>query len=298
MQATISAAGRTRSYTVVGDQHGPGGRALVLVFHGSRQDGRIHRRFTGGALDRLAEEGRAVVAYLDGYRGNWNDARAASSFPARTERIDDVAFARAVVESLAESHGIDRDAVVGVGYSNGGQMVLRLLHEPGDLLAGAVVVAATMPDREGFLGAFSEESDRSIPVALVAGTSDRIVPFDGGRMAWWARTVFKVDGLALSAVETAEYLARRNGITSAPSVRALPAPAGARRGAPMQETAYRQAGRAPVTLYTVLGGGHTVPGPTAAPRVLGRTGADRSIDEIVDGVLSDLRSAASDARPS
>lgn len=288
MRTSVSAAGRTRTLTVVGDPGGPEGRALVLVFHGSRQDGDTHRRFTGGALDRLVEEGRAVVAYLDGYRGNWNDARAQSSFPARREGVDDVAFTREAINLLAGSHGIDPAAVISVGYSNGGQMVLRLLHEPEELIAGAVVVAATMPDRQGFLGRFAERSERSVPVAIIAGTADRIVPFEGGRMAWWARALFKVDGTALSAPETAEYLARRNGITAAPAVTLLPEHPGARRGTRVETTAYRGEGSAPVTLYTVQGGGHTVPGPTAAPFVLGRTADAPSIDEIVAGVLDGL----------
>lgn len=289
MRAHVFAGGRTRTLTVIGEPDGRAARALVLVFHGSRQDGETHRRFTGRALDRLAEEGRAVVAYLDGYRGNWNDARAQSSFPARQEGVDDVAFAREVVRMLSASHGIDPSAVVAVGYSNGGQMVLRLLHEPEELIAGAVVVAATMPDRAGFLGTFSETSDRSLPVALIAGTADRIVPFEGGRMAWWARKLFMVDGIALSAPATAEYLARRNGMTTAPSVTPLAGRTGARGGTRTDQTAYREDGRPPVTLYTVHGGGHTVPGPKAAPFVVGRTAEDPAIDAVVAEVLDAVR---------
>lgn len=291
MQATVAVADRTRCYTVVGDTAGRTGRPLVLVFHGSKQDGQAHRKFTGAALDELADGGRAVVAYLDGYRGNWNDARAASSFPARTKNVDDVAFARAVVDAVAESHNIDRSAVIGMGYSNGGQMVFRLLHDADGLLAGAVVVAATMPNREGFLGEYSETAKRAVPLALVAGTSDRIVPFDGGRMAWWARAIFRVDGTALSANRTAEYFARRNGITSAPTGTAIAAAANARQGTTMHETMYQEAGLAPVTLYTVVRGGHAVPGATAAPPILGRTGSARGIATIVGDVLSNISAA-------
>ncbi|WP_291037252.1 PHB depolymerase family esterase [Herbiconiux sp.] len=288
MRSTVTAAGRTRSFTVIGEADGPEDRALVLVFHGSRQDGEIHRRFTGGALDRLATENRAVVVYLDGYRGNWNDARAESSFPARLEQVDDVAFARAVVDSVRRSHRIDTSKVVGVGYSNGGQMVFRLVHEAPDLLAGAVVVAATMPDRSGFLGPFSEASEHPIALTVVAGTADRIVPYAGGRMAWWARRMFKVGGVALSAPATAEYFVRRNGISAVPVVTLLPVSPATRRRPRMEETTYRESGRPPVTLYTVRGGGHTVPGAKPAPALLGRTAADRPIEDIVLDTLGAL----------
>jgi polyhydroxybutyrate depolymerase len=289
MRTTAVVAGRTRSFSVIGAADGAEERALVLVFHGSKQDGEVHRRFTGGALDRLATDGRAVVVYLDGYRGNWNDARAASAFPARKEQVDDVAFARAVIDSVGGTHRFDSNAVIAVGYSNGGQMVFRLVHEAPELVAGAVVVAATMPDRVGFLAGFSETSERPLPVALVAGTADRIVPFAGGRMAWWARAMFKVDGVTLSAPDTAAYFARRNGITTAPVVSSLPERHGGRRRPRMEKTAYRATGHAPVTLYAVLGGGHTVPGATPAPGMLGRTGVDRGIDEIVVDMISTLK---------
>jgi len=288
MRSTVTAAGRTRSFTVIGEAEGPEDRVIVLVFHGSKQNGETHRRFTGGALDRLATDGRAVVVYLDGYRGNWNDARAESSFPARLEQVDDVAFARAVVDSVRRSHRVDARQVVGVGYSNGGQMIFRLIHDAPDLLTGAVVVAATMPDRAGFLGPFSETSAHPIPVILVAGTADRIVPYEGGRMAWWARAMFKVGGVALSAPATAAYFARRNGITAAPTAELLPASPATRRRPRMEETTYREPGRPLVTLYTVHGGGHTVPGVKPAPAVLGRTGADRRIDDIVLEALGAL----------
>lgn len=284
MNARVEAGGRTRTFVVVGEADGPAGRPVILVFHGSKQTGESHRRFTGHSLDTLATEGRAVVAYLDGYRSNWNDARVQSSFPARSENIDDIAFAREVVSSLAESHGIDTGSVVAIGFSNGGQMVIRLLHEAANLLAGAVIVAATMPERENFNAEFSARTDHPVPVAIVAGTSDPIIPFEGGRMAWWARKVFKIDGRTLSAVATAEYFARRNGITVAPQ-RSEPA---ASAKVPVETLAYREAGRPPVTLYVVRGGGHTVPGPAVGPRV-GRTAERPGIRDIVSELLGELR---------
>ena len=284
MNARVEAGGRTRTFVVVGEAEGPAGRPLVLVFHGSRQTGESHRRFTGHSLDALAGEGRAVVAYLDGYRNNWNDARVQSSFPARRENVDDIAFAREVVSSLAESHGIDTAAVVAVGFSNGGQMVIRLLHEAADLLAGAAIVAATMPERENFRADFSSRTDHPVPVAIVAGTADPIIPFEGGRMPWWARQLFKIGGRTLSAVATAEYFAERNGITVAPHRSEPAAPA----KVPVETLAYRQEGRPPVTLYIVRGGGHTVPGPAVGPRV-GRTAEHPGVRDIVSEVLGELR---------
>ncbi|WP_345800226.1 alpha/beta fold hydrolase [Microbacterium sp. AZCO] len=285
MNESIDVGNRARTYTVVGEPSTEP-RALIMVFHGSRQTGAIHREFTGGALDGLAAEGRAVVAYLDGYRGNWNDARRESSFPARLEEVDDVGFARAVVARLTATHGIDPRRVVVVGYSNGGQMALRLLHETPDLVAGAVVVAATMPDERGFTAGFSTApQQRPVPVTIVAGTADPIVPYSGGRMRWWARKLFKIDGAALSAEATADYFASRNGIRATPTIETLPA---ASRRTRTTRTDYRADGRPSVSLVTVIGGGHTVPAAKAGPAVVGATGHDLTIDRIVSQMLDEV----------
>jgi len=278
MTESIAIGGALRTFTLVGAAPAT---TLILVFHGSRQTGEAHRGFTGAPLDRLTGDGRAVIAYLDGYKGNWNDFRRHSSFPARLENVDDVAFAQAIAARITESHGISR--VIAVGYSNGGQLVFRLLHEAADLLSGAVAIAATMPDRDGFLGEFSDApvSD-PIPVTIVAGDADPVVPYAGGRMPWWARKLFRVDGTALSAPATAAYFAGRNAIAAEPTAHDLPPRSG---GSTTTVTEYRQDGRAPVTLVTVRGGGHTVPSHHPGPRLVGRTGDALTIDEIVEQML-------------
>lgn len=268
---SVDVGGRIRTYTVIG---GPS-KNLILVFHGSKQNGRKHRDFTGGLFDKLP----AVVVYLDGYRGNWNDARRESRFPARVENIDDVAFTRAVIAKLTASHGIDPHRVYGVGYSNGGQMVMRLAHETPGLLAGATVIAATMPEAESFL--LPDAPPAPMPVLLIHGTEDPIVSYSGGELSWFTRTVFKVGGRSLSMPDTAAYFAARNGITAAPVSTRLPSSPNGRTS--IERTEYRAAGHPPVALYTVHGGGHTIPGPRPAPGafVVGRTSPDVDTAELI-----------------
>ncbi|GAA2700730.1 alpha/beta hydrolase family esterase [Actinoplanes palleronii] len=268
MQDSVEIDGRTRTYTVLGPADGAPGRALVLIYHGSKQTGTKHRAFTGRIYDRLADGGGAVVVYLDGYRGNWNDARRLSSFPARTANVDDVAFTRAVITKLAASHRIDTARVVAVGYSNGGQLVMRLAHEAPELLAGAAVIAATMPGPDDFLAAGAPPSP--LPMLLIHGTKDPIVAYAGGEMRWWARTLFQVGGRSRSAPDTAAYFAARNGITADPVRTTLPGTG----PTSVSLTSYQQPGRPPVALYTVHGGGHTIPGPRNTPAIMGRTTHD------------------------
>lgn len=270
-RGSIEAAGRQRTYTLAEPPGAAAGTAVVLVFHGSKQTGEKFRSFTASSFDALAGPGGAVVAYLDGYQGHWNDARAASSFAARTENIDDVAFAEAVVSRLQASHPASGSKVYAVGYSNGGQLVFRLIHQVPGLLAGAAVIAATQPAPDNFLLAGAPPVP--LPVMLIHGTGDPIVSYEGKEMSWWARRVFRVGGSLLSAPATAAYYAARNAIDRPPVVTRLPHRAESGKTS-VTRTDYRQDGRLPVTLYTVQGGGHTVPGPRKAPFILGGTTRD------------------------
>lgn len=277
-QGSIDVAGRRRSYTLAEPPGAGPGTGLVLVFHGSNQTGEKFRAFTGHSFDALASVGGAVVAYLDGYKGHWNDARAASSFAARTENVDDVAFAEAVISQLQASHQVDSSKVYAAGFSNGGQMVIRLIHQVPGLLAGAAVIAATQPAPDNFL--LADAPSVSLPVVLIHGTRDPIVAYEGGAMSWWARQVFRVGGVSLSAPQTAAYYAARNEIIQAPAVMDLPHREESGKTS-ITRTDYRQDGKLPVTLYTVHAGGHTIPGPRQAPFVLGRTTRDLNAAEAI-----------------
>ncbi len=257
----VTVDGRRRTFTVLGAPEGPESRRLVLVFHGSKQSADVHRRFTGDALAPLVAQGDAVVAYLDGYRGNWNDARLESSFPARRRGMDDVAFARAVVERVTATHRLAGDPAVMVGYSNGGQMVLRLVHQAPELVAAAVVVAAAMPTPDDLVAGIAGAGGAPIPMAFVHGTRDRIVPFDGGAMSRWAQAFFRVGGRTLSAPDTAAHFAARHGIRAAPTTETVPAGPASDGRTQVVRTTYRQEGIPPVVLHAVRGGGHTIPGP-------------------------------------
>jgi polyhydroxybutyrate depolymerase len=256
----IRAGGRIRTMTVVPPRDGDAAVAL-LVLHGSNQTGAKFRRFTGGDLDGFAAHG--PVAYLDGYRGGWNDARRSSPLAARRDDVDDVAFVRAAMAELSATLGSGSFAVL--GYSAGGAMVLRLLLElPGEL-AGAVIISATQPVPGNLLPV--DHGAVPLPVALIHGTRDRLVPYEGGVASLWG---LRPRGLGLSAPETAVYLAGRNGIAGASPV-TEPLPSFAQRQIAITRTRYVESAHPPVELYTVGGGGHTVPGPHRAPIVLGRT---------------------------
>ena len=100
--------------------------SLLLVLHGSDSDAARFRELSGHTFDRLVTEG-VVVAYAEAYGGVWNDARLGTRSPARERGLDDVEFLSALVARLREEYAVPAEQVFAAGFSNGGQMVIRLV---------------------------------------------------------------------------------------------------------------------------------------------------------------------------
>ncbi len=236
---------------------------LLVVFHGSMGSGRDVRVDTGYEFDRLADRDGFVVAYPDGYEGNWNDCRRAASFPARRLNIDDVGLFEALVSRLQSERNIDPTRVFVVGSSNGGHFVFRLALEHPDLIAGAAVFAASLPTRDN---SDCTLRGRPPPIMLVNGTSDPINPYEGGVVTLFG---FGNRGQVSSTLESANYFARAEGATG-PLVARIPPQAESDRTW-VERSVWRTGATSRVVLLTVRGGGHVVPQPTyRPPRLLGQ----------------------------
>ena len=68
-QGTIETGGRKRSYLTYIPQGLAKGSPLVVVMHGSGQNGAEMRTGTGYGFERLADEHGFAVVYPDGYEG-------------------------------------------------------------------------------------------------------------------------------------------------------------------------------------------------------------------------------------
>lgn len=248
---SIGLQGRERTLTVVAPSLVEEGAPLVLLFHGSQQNSRVFRKFTAGTFDGVAARTGAVLAYVDGFERHFNDSRVGADFRSRELGIDDVAFTAATIRRLRQTHDIDPTRVFAVGYSNGGQMVLRLIHEAPKLLSGAATIAATQPTPENFLLADGLPTVPK-PVRLLAihGTADPLAPYAGGQASLWGK---QSRGAVLSAPESAGYFAERNGISTSPTEKHP------HHGVVVSEWSER--GKEPVHLWTVHGMGHVVPAP-------------------------------------
>ena len=250
---TIQVEARSRSYTVVQPKVAQTLAPLLFVFHGSNQTGEKIRMFSGNVFDELVQAHGFVVVYPDGYKGHWNDARISSNFPTRKANIDDVGFTQALIDEMCTKHDIDANKVYIAGYSNGGQMVIRLIHEWPYPFAGAVLIGATQPEAANLLVAPRETS---LPVLIIHGTRDPLVPYDGGMASLWG---LNPRGIGLSARETARYYAQRNHIYAEPTTRTLQHDG--KNVLPVTIEEYTESGKYPVKLVSIIGGGHVVPNP-------------------------------------
>ena len=238
----ITVDGRERTYRAVVPRDLPPKAPLLIVFHGSNQDSQGMREATGYGFDRLAEKEGFIAVYPDGYGGNWNDCRTAAEYPARSENIDDNGLVRGLIARFRDTHGIDPSRVFAAGYSNGGQMVFRLAAEMPNRFAGLAAVAATQPTPDNFA---CEASGRPVPMLLVNGTADPIVPYNGGVVSLFG---FKPRGTALSAPETARHFARVNEITASPTA-GYPDHREASQGTSVIKTSYAEDGKSPVVQH-------------------------------------------------
>lgn len=244
--------------------------ALLLVLHGLLQTGESMRDFTRRTFDVFAERGQAVVAYPSAVGREWNGARRAVMLSSTAKTIDDVGFLRRLAHDLSASGAVDQRRIYAVGYSLGGQMTIRLLHDAPGLLAGAALIACNLPAPENL--AVSDQQGTAVPVLSIHGTADRLAPYDGGQVSF--RGLFP-KGRHLSAADTAHYFAERNGIDTPPIDQWLqPADSSRTR---IRRTVYEQPGRATVWQYTVVGGGHQVPGASKGSRLLYGKGTDSPV---------------------
>ncbi len=252
VHATMTVGGRERTYTAYAPAGLEPGAPLLMVFHGSFEDGDTIRRNTGYEFDALADRHRFAVAYPDGYQNGWNDCRRMASTPARRENVDDVGFVQALAGSLHARYGIDDRRIYAAGYSNGGQMVFRLAAEMPERLAAIAAIAANLPGGDDNACA---PMGTPLPVLTMAGTADPISPYAGGEVTIFG---FSPRGEVLSADDTAQTFVRLNGLASATDRRTLPHQP--RSGdTEVIATTYASTGKPPVVQYTIVGGGHVVP---------------------------------------
>lgn len=219
---------------------------LLLALHGRLGDGVGMEKMTH--LDQVADQYGFVVVYPDGYQRGWADGRGVST--ADKAGVDDVAFLSTLIATLSQTYAIDQRRIYVTGISNGGFMTERLGCDLANKIAAIAVDAATFPVDLVARCATAHP----LPALLFNGTSDPLVPYQGGVVAGDRGEVF-------SAPETAAKWAALAHCAPTPASKTVPTTVN--DGTSVSYVTYSGCGGgAQVQFYTITGGGHTWPGGT------------------------------------
>jgi polyhydroxybutyrate depolymerase len=156
---TMQIAGVRREYIV----HAPSGLdnpPLVLNIHGFNMSASSEQSYT--QMDRLADREKFIVVYPDALPNSNNE----KSWDLSGE--NDFAFMLAIIDTIDNQYGIDRDRIYACGFSQGGFMSFQLGCRYSDIFAAIAPTSGTVNGRCNL--------ERPVPMRLTFGTNE----FDGG----------------------------------------------------------------------------------------------------------------------
>ncbi|HYM14386.1 MAG TPA: PHB depolymerase family esterase [Dehalococcoidia bacterium] len=244
---SLTSGGVDRTYILYVPAGYDGGRRLPLVvaYPGYAQPADSLAAYDG--LDPLADASGFVVVTPNA-AGNpqfWNEGKSAAL-------ADDVQFTKDLLAKVEQGLCIDAARVYLTGYSNGGGMALRAACEMPAAIAAVGVVSAYYPNCAA-----------AVPLIAFHGTSDPVVPFEGGASAVFPGVTFPVVRRSVS-----EW-ARTLGCDGLPRI--------SRPSQAVELSTFLRCnfGDGEAQLYTIIGGGHTWPGATLVlSPLLGMTTAE------------------------
>ncbi len=222
-------------------------RPLVLVFHGGGGTARGIAREVGRSLHTIADREGFIVAYPDAVKKTW-DFGAGVVSEALDVRIDDRGFFAALMDELVDTQPVDETQIFATGISRGGQASYFVACQFPDRIRAIAPVAMPMP-------VFMEDTctARDIGIAVLNGTDDPLVPYDGGQI----KVRRKERGLVMSTDDTIDFWRQRNDCETTPSDSAVIDEVNDQTR--VLRTTWEQCRQAPVILYRIEGGGHTWP---------------------------------------
>ncbi len=231
---TVEVDGETREYALFVptgyDEDAP--TSLVLNFHGLLGNPLQQADFS--QFNDTAEARGLLVAYPAGVGNSFNAGACCGT--AHSEGVNDILFARELVDQLLGELCIDPRRVYVTGMSNGGHMAHTLACRAADVFAAAASVT-------GVLGLAPSDCQPSRPISMMDfhGTGDLIVQYNGA-------------GPGYPPVKPMmEGWAERDGCDGASEITFS-------EGDMVCETWPNCADGVEVTLCTVDGGGHCWPG--------------------------------------
>jgi polyhydroxybutyrate depolymerase len=246
---TIAINGATRTFSARLADARPA--PLVIVLHGNTQTGADMASRT--SWPAVAKREHFTVLFPDGLNRAWADLRSNEMRSGRTppEGTDDVAFIAKLVDKYVADGTADPRRIYVTGLSNGGAMTMTLACKRADLFAAAASVIMNFTDEI----ANACQPSRPVPMLVMNGTADPLIPFEGGR----GTSRFAVDGF-WSAEKTIAFWRKVNGCEDGDATTADLAD----KDPNDQSTVTLISSRCPAgrdaLLYRVNDGGHRMPG--------------------------------------
>lgn len=204
---TVQVGGRSRSYVLHVPNTYDGSKPVPLVvdFHPLGGSGQQER--SGSPYPAQTDPEGVIMAFPSGLSGPsggaWNVG------PCCVKDGDDVAFAKAMVAQIQQTACIDPKRIYAVGFSMGGGMSHYLACHAADVFAAVAPAAFDLLEEN--VG--DCKPPRPITVVSFRGTSDPIVPYNGG----YSAVVQGMPITFLGAKSTFETWARINQCTGSPS---------------------------------------------------------------------------------
>ncbi len=268
---SLTADGRKRTYLVHVPKSYDGTKAYpaVLIYHGGGSNAEQMVRFCG--LNDKADTAGFIAVYPNGTGRlakllTWNGGNCCGY--AMRNKVDDVAFTRALLADLAKVGKIDPKRIYATGMSNGAIMAYRLASELSDRIAAIATVAGPMGTR-------TCRPKRPVPVIHFHGTADEFAPFKGGRGD---------RGLSGTDFYSVEHSLRAwikaNGCKETPTTEELPDRAKDSTKV-VRKTYAGGKGGAEVVLVEIEGGGHTWPGRVSLLKALGKATRNVSANDLM-----------------
>lgn len=283
---------------------------VVVLLHGKNQDPEDMERLT--RFDQLADKDGIIAVYPAALHGRWNVGVHPEEHPAmmnpgrrrygypgggggypgggggyprgggypggqqpsqREDRhqpeTDEIGFFNQMLDQLASKYPVDSSRIYAAGLSEGGFMSLRLGCALGDRFAAVAAVGAAMPKTMICLPA------RPVSAVIIAGTSDPVVPYNGG-------TEHNLSVKTLSVEDSAKAWAKIDRCGEKPEKSKLPEKG--KGGMETKVDTYTGCQQeSQVVLYSVKGAGNTWPGGEQyePENTVGKTSSDLDANEVI-----------------
>ena len=266
-KTTMDVDGVERTYRVYQPRDLPKDAPLVIVLHGSGENGAQIRLETGYGFDRLADQHGFAVVYPSASSFDWNDCSKIGDYSVNGRESDDVRFLVKLVDTLATDIGVDTGRVFATGVSSGGFMAIRLALEAPARFRAVAAVSANVPAPENFkCKPAGPGSAVGTSIMIMNGTKDPLVHFEGGESSLFG--LFFKSGNIRSTIDSGRYFAEIDKITSQPVVSSTPDSKNESQN--VGHVLWRNDSNLEVELVTITGGGHGLPQPWwRRPRLLG-----------------------------